>query len=280
MTVFAASLGALIAASYSTFCKFVVSNLLHNQVTFYLTADGRRPAYLCALPILVIGSAGVASAQSIPSLLFWRFFQAMGASPGPALGAGVIGDIFKLEERGRAMGVFFSVSLLFLSMTLTSLTLFQFIRPACLEQLSLLLLEVHSYFFYFCFRNGWVHQTYINNGCSGWVTHYCSWRAMHGILGFLGLVAFTTIYFLFPETSQPGARGIDKMKAEHGTHSSRSFVFINPLQSLLLLRSPTMLLIVRSYTMRRGNKSTDSIKKSIIVFASMVSGFCEVLHQN
>ena len=35
----------------------------------------------------------------------------MGASPGPALGAGVIGDIFKLEERGRAMGVFFSVSI-------------------------------------------------------------------------------------------------------------------------------------------------------------------------
>ena len=34
----------------------------------------------------------------------------MGASPGPALGAGVIGDIFKLEERGRSMGVFFSVS--------------------------------------------------------------------------------------------------------------------------------------------------------------------------
>ena len=33
----------------------------------------------------------------------------MGASPGPALGAGVIGDIFKLEERGRAMGVFFAV---------------------------------------------------------------------------------------------------------------------------------------------------------------------------
>ena len=72
--------------------------------------DGRRPAYLCALPILVIGSAGVASSQTISSLLFWRFFQAMGASPGPALGAGVIGDIFKLEERGRAMGVFFAVS--------------------------------------------------------------------------------------------------------------------------------------------------------------------------
>jgi len=88
----------------------------------------------------------------------------------------------------------------------------------------------------------------------GWITHYCSWRAMHGILGLLGLIAFTTIYFLFPETSQPGARGIDKMKAEQGS-SPRSFVFINPLHSLWLLRSPTMLLI------------------SIIVFASMVSGF-------
>ena len=40
----------------------------------------------------------------------------MGASPGAVLGAGVIGDIFKLEERGRAMGVFFAVSD-FLSMT-------------------------------------------------------------------------------------------------------------------------------------------------------------------
>lgn len=110
MSVFAASLGALIASSYSTFCTFMVSNRLHDQVTFYPpTVDGRRPAYLYTLPLLVIGSAGVASAQNIPSLLFWRFFQAMGASR-PALGAGVIGDIFKLEERGRAMGVFFAVS--------------------------------------------------------------------------------------------------------------------------------------------------------------------------
>jgi MFS family permease len=74
------------------------------------TVDGRRPAYLCALPLLVIGSTGVATAQSISSLLFWRFVQSIGASPGPALGGAVIGDIFKLEERGRAMGVFFTVS--------------------------------------------------------------------------------------------------------------------------------------------------------------------------
>jgi hypothetical protein len=48
----------------------------------------------------------------------------MGASPGPALGAGVIGDIFKLEERGRAMGVFFAVSKLSSILILTFLPYF------------------------------------------------------------------------------------------------------------------------------------------------------------
>ena len=67
---------------------------------------------------------------------------------------------------------------------------------------------------------------------------------MQGFLGLVGLIAFTTIYFLFPETSQPGARGIDKMKAANEIDSSTSFIFINPLKSLWLLRSPVMLSIV------------------------------------
>jgi MFS family permease len=41
--------------------------------------------------------------------MFWRFVQAFGASPGMSVGAGVIGDIYKLEERGQAMGIFFGV---------------------------------------------------------------------------------------------------------------------------------------------------------------------------
>jgi hypothetical protein len=49
---------------------------------------------------------GVATAASIPALLFWRCMQSLGASPGLVLGAGVI---YKLEERGRAMGIFFTV---------------------------------------------------------------------------------------------------------------------------------------------------------------------------
>ena len=60
--------------------------------------------------MFVIGSVGLAAAQSIPSLLFWRFIQSMGGSLGPALGAAVIGDIFKLEERGGATGICFAAS--------------------------------------------------------------------------------------------------------------------------------------------------------------------------
>ncbi|KAG6834454.1 hypothetical protein H0H93_009559, partial [Arthromyces matolae] len=43
--------------------------------------------------------------------MVWRFIQALGASPALSLGAGVIGDIFALEERGTAMGIFLSVSI-------------------------------------------------------------------------------------------------------------------------------------------------------------------------
>ncbi|KAG6834334.1 hypothetical protein H0H93_010375, partial [Arthromyces matolae] len=42
----------------------------------------------------------------------WRFVQALGASPGLSVGAGMIGDIFALEKRGTAMGIFLSASFL------------------------------------------------------------------------------------------------------------------------------------------------------------------------
>ena len=75
-----------------------------------MAVDGRRPIYLYTSLLVVIGLAGVAAAQNIPSLLYWSFVQSMGASLGPVLGAAVIGDIFRLEERGGAMGVCFAAS--------------------------------------------------------------------------------------------------------------------------------------------------------------------------
>lgn len=74
-----------------------------------LYPDGRRPVYLVGLPLLCVGSLGVALSQTVSQLMVWRFLQTFGASPGLSVGAGVIGDIYKLEERGGAMGIFFGV---------------------------------------------------------------------------------------------------------------------------------------------------------------------------
>jgi hypothetical protein len=68
---------------------------------------------------------------------------------------------------------------------------------------------------------------------------------VQAFLGALGLVGFVVMYFLFPETSQPGARGIDKLEAKPA-----KFIFINPLRPLALLRSPNLLLIVRSLVIK------------------------------
>ncbi|EIW61021.1 MFS general substrate transporter [Trametes versicolor FP-101664 SS1] len=77
----------------------------------YSGSYGRRLIFLMSLPCLCIGSAGVALSQTVPTLMFWRVVQAFGASSGMSVGAGAIGDIYKLEERGAAMGIFFGASL-------------------------------------------------------------------------------------------------------------------------------------------------------------------------
>lgn len=78
-------------------------------ITFHLS-DGRRPVYLFALPLLVCGSVGVSLSRTVGELFFFRVCQAAGGSPGFSIGAGVVGDIYKMEERGTAMGFFLAVS--------------------------------------------------------------------------------------------------------------------------------------------------------------------------
>ncbi|OAX33673.1 MFS general substrate transporter [Rhizopogon vinicolor AM-OR11-026] len=90
LSIFAAAVGTLVWAAYSSFY-------------------GRRLMYLCGMPLLCIGSCGVAISTSLWTLLFWRFVQTFGCSGGISLGAGVIGDIYKLEERGTGIGIFFGV---------------------------------------------------------------------------------------------------------------------------------------------------------------------------
>ncbi|KAG1862681.1 major facilitator superfamily domain-containing protein [Suillus subluteus] len=101
LSILATVVGSLVWAAYSSF--FSIPN--------YSPVDGRRSMYLWGMPFLCIGSCGVAMSTSLRSLLFWRFVQTFGCSGGIPLGAGVIGDIDKLEERGTAIGIFFGATL-------------------------------------------------------------------------------------------------------------------------------------------------------------------------
>ncbi|CDO72082.1 hypothetical protein BN946_scf184962.g25 [Trametes cinnabarina] len=73
----------------------------------YSGTYGRRVVYIWSLPCLCIGSIGVATSHSVPALMIWRVIQALGASSGLSVGAGAVGDMYRLEERGTAMGIFF-----------------------------------------------------------------------------------------------------------------------------------------------------------------------------
>ncbi|KAF4607763.1 hypothetical protein EYR40_000098 [Pleurotus pulmonarius] len=98
MSIFGAALGSMAMAT----SKLTTSKII----------DGRRPVYLAGLPFFCLGSYQIAVSQNIYYLIAWRFIQNVGISGGISLGAGVIGDIYKLEERGFAMGVFFGAVLL------------------------------------------------------------------------------------------------------------------------------------------------------------------------
>ncbi|KAJ7034476.1 MFS general substrate transporter [Mycena alexandri] len=96
------------AVSISIFSSAIGSMIFATYSTFY----GRRPAYLFGLPLLCIGSLGVGTATRVPDLMFWRAVQALGSSGGMSVGGGVIADIYKLTERGTAMGIFLAAALL------------------------------------------------------------------------------------------------------------------------------------------------------------------------
>jgi len=71
---------------------------------------------------------------------------------------------------------------------------------------------------------------------------------MQAALGITGCVIFASMVIFFPETSHPGARGIDKLQREQACTgvAPRRMVFVNPFKPLLLLRSPNLVGVVRS----------------------------------
>ena len=66
-------------------------------------AFGRRPVILLALAVLFASSVWAGKANSYNSLLAARIFQGIGGGAADTLAPDVVGQIFFVHQRGRAM---------------------------------------------------------------------------------------------------------------------------------------------------------------------------------
>ncbi|KIM79780.1 hypothetical protein PILCRDRAFT_73747 [Piloderma croceum F 1598] len=192
LSILAAALGSLTFAANSTYY-------------------GRRPVYLVSLPLLCAGSLGVALSRGVPELMVLRFLQAIGSSAGLTVGSAVIGDIYKLEERGTAMGVFFGAV---------------FLGPAIAPVCGGLAAHYAS----------WRDMQFALLAC--------------GILSFLVVLLFLP-ETSHPQTRGiDKARMIEESSSGgegERDGSGWKWVWVNPLASLWLLRSPNLLAVLTSY---------------------------------
>lgn len=85
---------------------YVLCNLVGTPIMATLSdARGRRPIYMLAVSLFAAGSVFVALSRTFPMLLTGRALQGLGASGIFPVASAVIGDLFPVERRGRALGM-------------------------------------------------------------------------------------------------------------------------------------------------------------------------------
>ncbi|KIJ27457.1 hypothetical protein M422DRAFT_271367 [Sphaerobolus stellatus SS14] len=159
---------------------------------------GRRPICLISLPPMCLGSLIVSLSTSVVQLTIGRALQASAASCFNNVGVSSISDIYKLEERGTAIGAYYAAVLL--SLAIAPMT-------------------------------------------GGIAAIYASWRLMPIIIFGISLSSLISVIMFPPETCHPGSRGVDKLRegAELAGQTYRpKWVWLNPFQSLKLLRGPNV----------------------------------------
>lgn len=79
---------------------FAISQLVYGPL-----ADrfGRKPAIVGGMLLFTLASIGCVYAQSVESLILWRFLQALGGCAGPVLGRAMIRDIYGPQDAARIL---------------------------------------------------------------------------------------------------------------------------------------------------------------------------------
>lgn len=102
-------LGGLSLQAWATTAYLITSTVSTPLYGKLSDIFGRRPLYLAAIVIFLIGSLYAGSVNSMPELAIARGIQGMGAGGLLALALTIIGDIVPLKDRAKYQGYFMSV---------------------------------------------------------------------------------------------------------------------------------------------------------------------------
>ncbi|MBU4610951.1 multidrug effflux MFS transporter [Achromobacter sp. GG226] len=100
------ALGAASGAVERTLAMYLIGMAI-GQLVYGPATDrwGRKPPLYVGLALYVVASAACAMAQSIESLTFWRFIQALGGSACMVVPRAVIRDHYDTQQAARAMSM-------------------------------------------------------------------------------------------------------------------------------------------------------------------------------
>ena len=99
-------LGMDVATGAWVFGIYIVANLVATPLLAKASDRyGRRTSFLTSIVIFGVGSVVVASATDVTVLLVGRAIQGFGAGGIFPVASAVVGDVFPVEQRGRALGL-------------------------------------------------------------------------------------------------------------------------------------------------------------------------------
>ncbi|MBB3048018.1 DHA1 family bicyclomycin/chloramphenicol resistance-like MFS transporter [Litorivivens lipolytica] len=116
---------------------------------------GRKPILLGGIGLFTVACVGCALAESVESLVIWRFIQGVSACVGPTLGRAMARDIYGPTQAAKALGYMAAIMA---------------IAPVIAPLLG------------------------------GWMMTFTGWQAIFWSLAVYGLLAFTTVWLVLPET--------------------------------------------------------------------------------
>ncbi|TPW30517.1 multidrug effflux MFS transporter [Martelella alba] len=98
----------MVSSSVMTFfIGFTVGQLFYGPISDRI---GRKPVVYFALALFIVGSLGTMTAQSITSMLVWRFIQGLGGSVGMVTATAMVRDLYTGETAAKLLAIIMMIT--------------------------------------------------------------------------------------------------------------------------------------------------------------------------